>query len=370
MNAPIRPPRDPLYFLPAASKTAAEIRAFDWQNNPLGPPDEWSPSLKTAVGMMLASDFPKAIVWGPALITLHNDAFRPILGHKPSAIGRSFADVWAEAWDDIRDMAERAFAGQSTYIENFPLTIDRHGFPEQAYFTFCYSPIHDIDGTVAGMMDTVIETTQAVQARLAMETVNGELAHRMRNMITVASAVADQSLRSAPGIPEARDALRRRFAAISNAQTVLTGNDGAEARVGDLVAQIFAQQAMRAEALAADGPVVVLQSRQVLALSLALNELMTNALKYGALSTEAGRIAVSWTLEPLERGHCFRFDWVEQGGPPVSAPTRIGLGSRLIARSLTDVLGGDTAVEYNPEGFRYHVRAPHPGTPMAHVTPG
>src|SRR4051794_20675278 len=133
---------------------ARMVREFDWAATPLGPQASWPLELKTAVNILLESRFPKAIVWGPALVTIYNDAFRPILGDKREALGRSFADVWAEAWDDIGPIAERAFAGEATFVEDFPLVIDRSGRPEQAWFTFCYSPVRLADGTVAGMMDT------------------------------------------------------------------------------------------------------------------------------------------------------------------------------------------------------------------------
>src|SRR5690606_32773955 len=116
--------------------------------NDLGPLEGWPSALKIALGMALNSKFPKCILWGPQLITLHNDAFRPILGAKPPALGQPFSEVWSEAWHEIGPIAERAYAGEATFIENFPLEIERHGYPEQCYFTFCYSPIRDENGIV------------------------------------------------------------------------------------------------------------------------------------------------------------------------------------------------------------------------------
>lgn len=103
---------------------------------------------------MLRSAFPKALVWGTEMITFHNDAFLPILGGKPAAIGVPFEKVWAEAWGDIGPITEKALGGEATFIENFPLVIDRTGNPEQVYFTFCYRPIVDADGQVQRFMDT------------------------------------------------------------------------------------------------------------------------------------------------------------------------------------------------------------------------
>ncbi|MBL0407371.1 PAS domain-containing protein [Microvirga aerilata] len=151
------------------------MRTHDWSASPLGAPETWPQSLRTAVGMVLGSKFPSCLVWGPDLITLYNDAFRPILGIKPEALGRPFSEVWSEAWDTIGPIADCAFAGEPTLIEDFPLIVERHGYPEQTYFTFCYSPVRDETGNVAGFLDTVIETTGKVLAeqrqgfRLALE---------------------------------------------------------------------------------------------------------------------------------------------------------------------------------------------------------
>jgi signal transduction histidine kinase len=149
-------------WLDGGGQMAERIRNHDWAATPLGPLDQWPDALKTTVALCLASRFPQAILWGQALLTLHNDAFIPILGQKPLALGKPFSEVWQEAWADIGMMADRAMAGEAVYIEDFPLTINRNGGPERAYFTFCYSPIRGHDGEVLGMLDTVTETTSSV----------------------------------------------------------------------------------------------------------------------------------------------------------------------------------------------------------------
>src|SRR5688572_15265234 len=145
-------------------RMAEEIRRFDWSNSPLGPIEQWPDTLKTVVEITLASHFPKAIVWGPALTTLYNDAFMTILGNKPAALGRPLNHIWEEAWDELCPMVDAAFHGRATFIEDFALLIQRGGAPERAYFTFCYSPIRDQQGKVLGMLDTVTETTASVLA--------------------------------------------------------------------------------------------------------------------------------------------------------------------------------------------------------------
>lgn len=136
------------------------IRAHDWAATPLGSIEGWSPELRLATSLVLENGFPAVLVWGPDLVTLYNDAFRPILGAKPEALGRSFADIWSEVWDEVGPIAERAFAGKSTFNKDYPVAVERSGGTEQAYFSFSYSPVRRLDGSVAGMVGMVVETTE------------------------------------------------------------------------------------------------------------------------------------------------------------------------------------------------------------------
>lgn len=156
-------PSRPITDFPHSSTEMSErVRHHPWEQTPLGPIDSWPQSLRMAVDMMLVSKFPKCLTWGPELITLYNDAFKPILGAKPEALGRSFRDVWAETWVSLEPIAARALAGEATFIENYRISTDRNGRFEDAWFTFCYSPVRDEHGRVLGMLDTVVETTSSV----------------------------------------------------------------------------------------------------------------------------------------------------------------------------------------------------------------
>ena len=138
----------------------ARIRAHDWAATPLGSIEGWSPELRLATSLVLENGFPAVLVWGPDLVTLYNDAFRPILGAKPEALGRSFAEIWSEVWDQVGPIAERAFTGKSTFNKDYPVAVERSDGTEQAYFSFSYSPVRRLDGSVAGMVGMVVETTE------------------------------------------------------------------------------------------------------------------------------------------------------------------------------------------------------------------
>jgi two-component sensor histidine kinase len=106
------------------------------------------------------------------------------------------------------------------------------------------------------------------------------------------------------------------------------------------------------------GPPLVVRSRQALALSLAIHELATNALKYGALTAATGRVSITWASEDQEGTPKFVFVWQESGGPPVSEPAGVGFGSRLISRVLQDDFGGSVEVSYGSTGLICRLTAP------------
>ncbi|MGY4516488.1 PAS domain-containing protein [Lysobacter sp. HA18] len=158
-------PGSNLRFLDAPGEVAALLRAHDWSQSPLGPPEQWPQSLRSVVSLMLHSKFPMFVAWGPSLGFLYNDPYAEILGTKhPDAIGRPFQDIWSEIWQDIGPLAERAMAGEAVYMENLPLVMRRRGYDELTWFTFSYSPVVDEQGDVAGMYCACTETTDSVTA--------------------------------------------------------------------------------------------------------------------------------------------------------------------------------------------------------------
>ena len=159
----------PLDFLAGGGKTGALMRAHDWSESPLGPPDTWPQSLRTVVSLLLQSQFPMFVAWGPDLGFLYNDPYAEILGAKhPRALGRRFYDIWSEIWPDISPLIDAAMAGHATYHEDLPLLMNRKGYDEQTWFTFSYSPVRDESGTVAGIFCACSETTQKVLVERAM----------------------------------------------------------------------------------------------------------------------------------------------------------------------------------------------------------
>jgi two-component sensor histidine kinase len=339
-------------FVEGGGAMGAAIRAHDWAATALGPIETWPAPLKTIVGVMLASKFPMCIVWGDELVTLHNDAFTPILGHKPAALGRSFRAVWSEAWHVIGPIAARAYAGDATFIEDFPLQIERRGFPEQAYFTFCYSPILDEDGRVAGFLDTVVETTGKVAAERTARIHNAELGHRLQNTLALISAMAHQTLRSGQSASQMQEALTQRITALGRAHSILTQSSWHGAPLRTVIDGALEPHRTGRERVSLEGPPIELSARHALALALAINELATNATKYGALSVDTGSITICWEADEQAQEQRFRLTWTEQDGPAVTRPAHLGFGSRLIEEVLAAEFRGDVRITYDVTGVR------------------
>lgn len=152
-------------FLLGGGEMGALMRAHNWSTSPLGDPSLWPQSLRTTVSLMLNSKYPMFVAWGPELPFLYNDGYRPTFGAKhPAALGLPFRQVWLEIWDDIWPLIERALAGEATFNENLHLVMERHGYPEDTWYTFSYSPVRDESGGISGMFCACTETTRQVFA--------------------------------------------------------------------------------------------------------------------------------------------------------------------------------------------------------------
>ena len=156
-------------FLSGSSKMGALMRSNDWSCSPLGYPETWPPCLRSTVSLLLGSQFPMFVAFGPELGFLYNDSYAEILGDKhPAALGGRFHEIWSEIWSDIAPLIERAISGEATWSENMPLTMNRHGYDEPTWFTFSYSPLRDEQDRVAGMFCACTETTGRIQAEAAL----------------------------------------------------------------------------------------------------------------------------------------------------------------------------------------------------------
>jgi two-component sensor histidine kinase len=367
-----RDPESRLDFVAGGGEMGALVRAYDWAATPLGSPETWPQSLRTTVRLMLNTRHPMFIWWGPELIQFYNDAYRQTMGPErhPSALGQRGRECWEEIWDIIGPQIEMVLAGKgATWHEDHLVPVTRHGRREDVWWTYSYSPIDDETkpGGVGGVLvvcndvterHRLVETLRANEEHLRL--LANELNHRVKNTLATVQAIANQTLQDGALMKEARSALTARLIALSKAHDVLTDEGWAGADLVEIVrAAVDTFAGGDVASFRVDGAPVRLSSRSALLFAMTLNELCTNAMKYGALSQSGGQIEISWQVELPHSGRAeLRMRWIERGGPPVAPPTRKGFGSRLIETALAAEFEGAVTLDYAPSGVTCKISAP------------
>ena len=599
-----------LPFLQNGGACGALLRQMDWAHHPLGTPHQWPVMLQTTVGIILGSPQPMYVCWGPDFHMLYNDAYAELCGKRhPGAQAMPFAEVWHDIMQTVGPMVAQVRAGLAVHMTDLHLTMYRHGYPEDAYFSFSYTPMHDAGNVVVGLFCTCHETTRQVNlqrdlaherarlgqmfeqspsfiamlegpdhvftfanpmymrlignrdvigkplrdalpeasvrqyilmldnvfasgeairvdggkvtlqiephavpqdryvdfvyqpvrdvtgavtgvfvngvdvtdrlqalsdlqsseqflrsvlgassdcikvldlegmlvfistgGRLVMEmqpdagvqgtrwpdlwketghtdalnamaaarkglasTFQGyantfagnrrywdvrvtpmldaagqpdrvlvvsrdisylkrieeerehvmhEVSHRLKNAFGMVQSVINQTLRQAASLEQGRDVLAGRIRALAGAQDILTQSITSDMQIDAVVDAALLPHRTNEGRFTVHGPQVTINGRQSLGLSLALHELATNAVKYGALSGDTGRVTISWDVQP---DGAFQFDWQESGGPPVTAPARSGFGSVLIEKIVATYFDGAATLEFRSAGVMFRL---------------
>lgn len=224
----------------------------------------------------------------------------------------------------------------------------------------------DLALTMVGVCQDITERKEAEEHRKVLAR---ELAHRVKNTLATVQAVVTHSLKNAVDL---KDAMRRvvgRIQAMSAAQDALTNDTLTSADMRRVVEQSL--EPFKAYNIRYGGPRIVLDERGVSALTIALYELATNSLKYGALSSEDGSVAISWEIIGETRDR-FAFHWSEMGGPKVKPRTRQGFGSTIIEKVTAADMNGTARLLFEPDGVLFELDAPIPtmNDSGAFITPG
>ena len=211
------------------------------------------------------------------------------------------------------------------------------------------SPIKDSDGTIIGASKIARDITERKQAEHRQQLLVGEVKHRIKNLLATVQAIARQTLKGAP--VEEREAFVARLMALANAQDLLTLERWNRAPVDEVVERALRPfEAKHNARFLTKGPADVwVDAQRASLLTMALHELATNAVKYGALSNGYGVVSLIWEVKGEEGEQSVRLTWRELGGPPVVPPERKGFGSFLIERALQG--GGGAKLDYNPNGL-------------------
>jgi len=212
---------------------------------------------------------------------------------------------------------------------------------------------------LAGVITDVTDRHQAFAALATSEhrqrLLINELNHRVKNTLATIQSIAALTARRSSSVEDFMRLFQARLIALSDTHNLLTANGWERARLRDLVLQEFRPYAE--DQLRMQGPDVTLESEQALSMGLILHELVTNAAKYGALSNPdaaGGRVDVTWG--EVDDDGLIVLDWVESGGPAVTAPTQSGFGSRLIDTSVRGTLRGTATIDYAQDGLRCRLK--------------
>ena len=266
--------------------------------------------------------------------------------HHPDHVERVTAKFAAcveagEPWEDI-----------------FPL---RSKEGEYRWFLSRAQPIRDRDGRIARWFGTNTDITEERRYQQHLKLLIDELNHRVKNTLAIVQSLAHQTFRNEGVSGEARRAFEGRLEALATAHNLLTRENWESADLRDIVAGALHAHRGGDQRFDYKGPALRLEPKTAVTIAMALHELATNALKYGALSVPEGKVTIRWSVE----GERLRIGWQESGGPSVAAPTRRGFGSRMIERALAGDLRGTASLDFRPAGLVCEIDAPLPEGALA-----
>ncbi|RYE47746.1 MAG: PAS domain S-box protein, partial [Hyphomicrobiales bacterium] len=253
--------------------------------------------------------------------------------------------------DEERQIVERIRSGERVEPHD---TVRRHKSGRDVEVSLSVSPIYDDYGRIVGASKNARDISVRKEAERIQAMLIAELNHRVKNVLATVTAIARQTFARATDIDLAARTFEARLRSMARAHDLLTHGSWESASLNRIVREALSPYP--ADRIDIWGPDTAVTPKLVVALSLILHELSTNAAKYGALSTEAGRIRISWSVDETE-APMLVMDWEESGGPRVASPTRKGFGSRLIESLLSGELGGGVQSNYDPTGLRCNIRA-------------
>jgi PAS domain S-box-containing protein len=278
-----------------------------------------------------------------------------IFGVNPSAFVPTLANVRPLINPDDFELLERAFRKATKEANTFQTefrVLRPNG--EVRWCTGTAAASFDDSGRLVWLSGVTADITERKRAEERQILLAEEVDHRARNVVAVVQSI--MRLTRADSIDDYIGALDGRIGALSNAHRLLAGSRWEGADLNRLVEEEFAPyRASSNERVVSQGPIVLLPPATAQTIALALHELATNAAKYGALSTNTGRVELSWRTEPSK----LELVWAESGGPKISAPSRRGYGSRAIVAGIERQLGGMVDFDWQPSGLRCTLCVPY-----------
>lgn len=262
---------------------------------------------------------------------------------------------WPDFWQDKGNKdaiaaIEAAKAGRASRFTGFANTAKGN----RRFWDVKVAPVFGKGGEVENILSVSRDITALRNFEEQQYLLRNELSHRIKNILALVQAVASQTLRDDMTMEEAKPPFLARLVALGRAHDLLTQKTHARATLRAVADTVAEEHPGR---IGIEGPDLDLSSRSALALALALHELATNAMKYGALSNGSGRVSLAWMVDKSAE-RILELRWIENGGPPVAEPGQKGFGSRMIERALTHYVNGTAEISYRPSGITFRLRAP------------
>jgi two-component sensor histidine kinase len=215
--------------------------------------------------------------------------------------------------------------------------------------------LKDLAQTVMNQIALHFEMGKRAEAERQQALLIAELHHRVKNTLAVVQSIITMSARTAADVAGFRDAVVARLVSLANTHTSLVNQEWESASLTELLRGEVTTHAEEGRVLL-DGPEINLPSQSAVALGMCVHELMTNAVKHGALSKEAGRVEIAWALDHADGAPVLTLRWTESGGPPVARPERRGFGSLLLDRIVAQQPEGTLTLDYAAEGLKADIR--------------
>jgi len=220
-------------------------------------------------------------------------------------------------------------------------------------------PYRSIDNFIAGVVITFIDVTAITKAEERQRLLLAELQHRVRNTLGVVRSIVRRSAETSTNVEDYADHLDGRLNAFARTQAMVTRDpDGGVDLEYLVVEEMLGYNAREGEQLRVAGPALRFQPKAAETFALAIHELATNAIKYGALSQPKGRVDVSWRINNAADPVQLILDWQEKGGPRVGPPQRKGFGTELLEKTLAFEFNGSTTLDYDPSGLHCTIAIP------------